>query len=40
MTNNTEVARILMNILIYSVFELVKIYFLVRILNLVKKLKN
>lgn len=40
MGNNTEVIRIGMNILIYSIPEILKIYLLVRILKIIKKLNN
>lgn len=40
MENNTEVVRIGMNILIYSIIEIVKIYLLVRIYKNLKNIKK
>lgn len=40
MGNNTEVVRVGMNIFIYSIIEIVKIYLLVRIYKNLKNIKK
>lgn len=40
MSNYSESIRLIINILVYSAFELIKIFLMIRILKLIKKLKE